>query len=119
MIETPVFIPYTVDSWLRKELQRIDDIVGEIMRSPGRRCVERCGGNTVIGLLGSSNPWAQEWMCRRQNCLPCKGRYMLTEEVEARPPQPLGSPILPRPLREEIRSIPKCTTEGVGYVVEC
>ena len=107
MTETPVFIPYTVDSWLRKELQSQDDTVGEILRAPGVRFVERCGGSTVIGLLGASNPWATEWSCERQRCLPCKGRLMLTEEEESRPPQPIGSPPLPRPSGEQIKAIPK------------
>lgn len=72
----------------------------------------------MISLLGSSNPLAQEWMCGRQRCLLCKGRHMMSEEEESRPPQHTGSPPLPKPSGEDVRTIPKCTTEGVGYMLD-
>ena len=44
---------------------------------------------------------------------------MLIGEVEARPLPEEGKPPLPRPSRENTLAIPKCRTEGVGYLVEC
>ena len=44
---------------------------------------------------------------------------MLAGEEEARPIPEAGQPNLPKPSKEETRSAPKCTTEGVGYVLEC
>ena len=44
MVETPIFIPYTKDSVLRKTLQAMDNLVGETTNSPAARFVERCGG---------------------------------------------------------------------------
>ena len=66
-----------------------------------------------------SNPWIKEWSCRRKECLPCKGRLMLAcEEVERPEPKP-GSPTLPWPSKEQVRASPKCTSEGIGYQIEC
>ena len=43
---------------------------------------------------------------------------MLSGEVEARPLPEQGRPPLPQPSREYTLEIPKCTNEGVGYLVE-
>ena len=52
-------------------------------------------------------------------CLPCKGKdLLLREEEERKIPEP-GKPARPGPGREEVTSIPKCTVEGVGYIIEC
>ena len=49
----------------------------------------------------------------------CKGRDLLLMEEEQRPlPEP-GQPVIPRPSKEDLIALPKCTTEGVGYVLEC
>ena len=118
MVETPIFIPFTQDSELRKRLQAEDDVIGEATGSPGVRFVERCGGDTIVSLLESSNPWAKDWSCGRGDCLPCKGRAMLASEVDQRPvPLPEEVPH-PRPSKEETRTSPKCITEGVGYINE-
>ena len=72
-----------------------------------------------MDLLGRSNPWAKDWSCDRKECQICKGRCLLAEEEEARPlPEP-GKPPLPRPGKEETQAMPKCTTESVGYSIEC
>ena len=112
VVETPVFVPYTKDSTLKKKLQEVDRMLGEATNSPTVRFVERCGGGTVIDLLGRSNPWAKEWQCPRTNCLPCKGRYLLSTEEDAR--KPGEGPPLPRPGKEETVAVPKCTGEIVG-----
>ena len=54
-IETPIFVPYIPDSQLRKTLQDKDDAIGEVIGRPAVRFIERCGGETIISLLGSSN----------------------------------------------------------------
>ena len=119
VVETPIFIPYTKESRLRKQLQELDDTIGEATNSPGVRFVERCGGSNLIDILTSSNPWAKEWSCGRKNCLPCHSRQMLAGELEERPLPELGKPELPRPSKEDTFTFPKCTTEGAGYSLEC
>ena len=54
--EAPIFIPYTRDSMLKKNLQRIDDTIGECLGSPAVRFVERCGGSNLIDTLKIRNP---------------------------------------------------------------
>ena len=71
IVESPVLVPYTRDSKLRKALQVLDDTLGVCMGTPRVRFVERCGGQTLVELLGSSNPWARALKCRRITCLPC------------------------------------------------
>ena len=56
VVETPIFIPYTKDSTLRKRLQESDDKLGEDTNSPGVKFVERCGGLTLMDILTRSNP---------------------------------------------------------------
>ena len=68
-VETPVFIPFTKESALKKRLQDIDKLIGEATRSPAARFVERCGGATIVDLLGRNNPWAADWCCGRLVCL--------------------------------------------------
>ena len=54
--ESPVFIPYTRESVLRKALQTLDETLGECMGSPGVKFVERCAEQTIVELLGTNNP---------------------------------------------------------------
>ena len=119
VVETPIFIPYTKDSALRKKMQEADDRIGEVTNVPAVRFVERCGGGTIIELLGSSNPWAKDWSCNRKGCLPCEGRLLLAGEEEMRPVPKEGELPRPKPAREETVSSPKCTNEGAGYMIEC
>ena len=86
--------------------------------SPTVRFVERYGGQTVAELLGTSNPWAKGLRCEKNNCLPCQGKEMLLMEETLRPlsePRKRSSPKLGR---EETKSLPKCTNEGIGYYIE-
>jgi len=43
----------------------------------------------------------------------------LAEEEEQRQIAPADGPQVPRPAREEVKAVPKCTIEGVGYLLEC
>ena len=45
----------------------------------------------------------------------CKGRNMLAQEEE----REVREVPLPKPSKEDVRSAPPCTREGVGYVIEC
>ena len=93
--------------------------MGECMNTPGVRFVECCGGQTIGDLLGNSNPWAKSLRCGHLGCIQCKSRDMLlTEEAERPVPTP-GQPVAPRPAREDLIALPKCTTEGIGYIMEC
>ena len=80
------------------------------MGSPGVRFVE---------LMSTSNPWARGFKCGCGGCLPCQGREMLATKESLRPLPGPGQPIIPRPAREDTIAIPKCTSEGIGYVLEC
>ena len=62
-IETPVFIPFTKESTLKKRLQVVDKLIDEATRMPAAQSLERCGGATIVDLLGWNNPWAREWCC--------------------------------------------------------
>ena len=53
------------------------------------------------------------------NLLTKEGRLMIAGEIEEQPDPEPGKPEVPRPSREETMSFPKCTTEGVGYNIEC
>ena len=118
-IETPIFVPFTKESKLKKRLQEVDRLIGEATGTPACRFVERCGGSTIVGLLGRNNPWALEWECGRKECLVCEGRKLLKEEEEKRQIAPEGTPTVPRPGKEEMKAVPKCTMEGAGYLLEC
>ena len=97
VLETLILLPCTQDSVLRKSLQLADDTVGEVTGSPAIQFVERCGGETIISLLGSSNPWSKDWVCGRNDCLQCKGRAMFSGEVDERPVPAPGEITLPTP----------------------
>ena len=118
-IETPIFVPFTKESRLKKRLQEVDRLIGEATGTPACRFVERCGGSTIVGLLCRNNPWALQWECGRKECLVCKGRQLLAEEEEQRQIAPADGPQVPRPAREAVKAVPKCTMEGAGYLLEC
>ena len=119
VVESPVFVPYTRDSRLRKALQAVDDTICQCLGSPGVKFVERYGGQTLVELLGTSNPWAKSFRCGRQGCLQCKSRDLLLTEEAERPLARPGHPVPPRPSREDVAAMAKCTSEGIGYVLEC
>ena len=50
-VETPIFIPFTKESALKKRIQEIDKLICEATRSLAAIFVERCGGATVVDLL--------------------------------------------------------------------
>ena len=80
-VETIVFVPALPDSSLRKLLQSKDEDLCRTTNTPTARFIER-GGTTLVELVGRNNPWAKEWTCPRQDCLPCQGRMILAAEAE-------------------------------------
>ena len=56
VVVTPIFIPFTKESGLRKHLKEVDDDLGKATNSPAIRFVERCRGSNLIDTLTSSNP---------------------------------------------------------------
>ena len=72
MVESPTFLPYTLESKLRKRLQETDDSLGEATNSPGIRFVERCGGGTLVELLTSSNPWLKSGAVKGWSAFPVR-----------------------------------------------
>ena len=45
VVATPVFIPYTKESAVKRRLQEVDNLMGDAMGYPSVRFVERCGGS--------------------------------------------------------------------------
>ena len=89
------------------------------MNSPKVRFVERAG-TTVIEDLGRNNPWAGEWFCPRNDCLPCKGRQILAAEAEQEALQLTSKEgNCTQRNREDSISLPSCTKEGANYSLEC
>ena len=44
---------------------------------------------------------------------------MLDGEKEKRKVPEEGEPLTPKPLKDHMQTIPKCTSEGAGYYLEC
>ena len=66
VLETVCFLPYTLQSILRKRIQKADDRIKEAMRRPRIRFVKR-GGLTTFQDTGKPNPWAGNSECERKN----------------------------------------------------
>ena len=59
VVETPIFIPFTLESRMRKRMQETDDVLGEATNSPSVRFVER-EGPTVKETVGCNHPGAKD-----------------------------------------------------------
>ena len=105
-----------------KICQDSEDQVARLMNTPTVRIVERAGVK-LIQEVGNNNPWSREWSCTRRTCLPCQGQAILgAEEEEAALKMADGDQEDQRTARwprEDIRSLPGCTSEGCNYVLEC
>ena len=94
-------------------MQSADDVFSREHNQPRVRFTER--GEPTIGFESlRSNPWASEWSCGRRDCVPCESRLKLAAEVEEASEK--GSRSLPK---KESSTIPDCTTESIGYTIEC
>ena len=76
-----VFVPFTPESALREELQRVEDTLTAKMNTPGIRFVER-GGNTVTDILRRNNPWSKKGECSRKVCPPYWGRRYIAHRKQ-------------------------------------
>ena len=81
--EVVCFVPYTPESTLCKEIQRVDDIFAALHDRPRVRFVER-PGPTIEDELSRSDPWASDYYCGNPNCTPCCSRSMIKEEKKLR-----------------------------------
>ena len=81
--EVVCFVPYTPESTLCKEIQRVDDIFAALHDRPRVRFVER-PGPTIEDELSRSDPWASDYYCGNPNCTPCCSRAMIKEEKRMR-----------------------------------
>ena len=81
VIEGVIFIPFTLDSKLREEIQRVEETLTAEMRTPSIRFVER-GGESVTQILERNNPWSKESECGRKVCPPCWGRRWIAMKKE-------------------------------------
>ena len=77
--EVVCFIPYTPDSNLCRALQKQDDKFAALHRGPRIWFVERLGP-TIQDELSRSDPWAADYICGNQECLPCRSRAIIKEE---------------------------------------
>ena len=87
---------------------------------PQVRFVERAG-TTIIEELGKNNPWASEWYCPRQDCLPCQGRMELAAEAEEEAGKMLDKSEVSKLKagKADRKSLPSCISEGANYCIEC
>ena len=71
--------------------------------------------------LGNNNPWANDWLCPRQDCLSCQGRLELAKEAEEEAMRILNKEEIDttKSRKAERNSIPSCTGEGTNYSIEC
>ena len=111
--EVNIFVPHTAYSRLCQALQTADNRFSTEHNLPRVRFTEK-GGTTVSFQHLRFNPWARDWWCGREDCLPCNSRITLEEEVERA--QELGVKPLPK---KDSNTIPDCTRESVGYALEC
>ena len=119
-IEIVVIVPATPGSILIGRLQKQDNLVCQASNCLQVRFVERAG-TTVMEELGRNNPWANEWSCPRQDCLPCQGHLLLAAEAEEEAMKMAGNTdtITTKTKKEERISLPSCTGEGANYCIEC
>ena len=70
VVESVVFVPYTLESKLKEKLQRAEENLTAELKCPSVRFVER-GGRSLAEVLSRNNPWAGEGECQRKGCPPC------------------------------------------------
>ena len=101
---------------MKGRLQRQDNTICQASNFPQVRFVERAG-TTLMEELGNNNPWANDWFCPRQDCLPCQGRLELAKEAEEEAMRMLNKEETDttKPKKPERNSIPSCTGERTNY----
>ena len=72
-IEGILFCPYTPNSALKKELNKVEEFMNGNRKTGRIRIVERAGPK-MGQLLTNKNPWKKEW-CNREGCAPCSTKH--------------------------------------------
>ena len=62
-----------MESELSNRLQHVDNLFAELHDQAKIRFVER-QGDTLERKLERSDPWAGEFFCQKERCMPCKTR---------------------------------------------
>ena len=70
--ETILFVPYTPNSALRKEIQEVENIINAGDRTSKVKVVER-NGVSLENQLCNRTPWRQQ-ECKDKECIPCAGK---------------------------------------------
>ena len=68
-IESVLFIPFTPNSELKKQLTDVEKTINGHRKTGMVRMIER-SGPTMAQILYNKQPWSKE-LCGRPNCLPC------------------------------------------------
>ena len=118
VVESVVFVPFTPNSTLKNQLQTIDEMLAAQLGAPSVRFVER-SGDTIVNTLGRTNPWSDEFVCGRVPCLPCDSRLWLQMEAENQQITKDGETPIPKPSKKDCKAMASCTSESIGYTVEC
>ena len=66
---------------LKEKLQKVDNMMVELLDTPAAKFVER-RGTMIEDDFGRNNPWSRDWFCPWKECEPCRGRLFLTKEVD-------------------------------------
>ena len=81
VVESVVFVLYTLESKLKEKLQKVEENLTAELKCPSVRFVER-GGRSLAETLSRNDPWAREGECPRKACPPCWGRRWLAAQEE-------------------------------------
>ena len=113
------FVSFTPESELRKRLQKVDGNFLDLMRRPSMRFIDK-RGRRVDREVGAPNPWSGGKECKRKGCLHCQGRAVIAAKKELEAVRKVtgegdGSEIP----KEDMKSLPSCTKEGIIYAVQC
>ena len=70
--------------------------------------------------IGAPNPWAGDQDCDRPGCLHCQGKPVVAAEKELETLRKVtGEGEGPIISKEDMKTLPSCTQEGVIYSVQC
>ena len=108
-----LFVPYTLHSRLRDEVQQSEDTFVSLTRVKKVRVVE-LGGDKLSELLGRNDPWGSGRSCTDKTCWTCKSRsWIRDQEKEARK----QGRKLPEGMLQSKSG--QCRREGVCYGIQC
>ena len=125
VVESVVFVPYTLESKLKEKLQKVEENLTAELKCPSVRFVER-GGRSLAETLSRNNPWAREGECPRKACPPCWGRRWLAAQEEREAIEKVTGEKAgkegngdTRGKKEDKIALSCCTKESINYTIEC